>query len=108
MFSNITHVFNYECSFFTILCNTRSLKLYGLLFVPFDSLNTAINVSCSLQVLEILLEAVDFQNRKQVVPGPLVSLSLYRGRQGLPSISRRPISRPGTTAALLAGAHVPR
>jgi hypothetical protein len=45
-----------------------------------DSLNTVFKVGWSLQVLEILLEAVDFQNRKQVVPGPLVSISLYQGR----------------------------
>jgi hypothetical protein len=31
---NITHVFNYGCSLFTILCNTGSLQLYDLLFVP--------------------------------------------------------------------------
>jgi hypothetical protein len=42
-----------------------------------DSLSTVLNAGCSLQVLEISLEAVYFQNRKQVVPSPLVSISLY-------------------------------
>jgi hypothetical protein len=40
-------------------------------------LNTVLNVGCSLQILETLLEAVDFQNWNQVVPGRLVSISLY-------------------------------
>jgi hypothetical protein len=58
------------------------------------------------RVWKILLEAVDFQNRKKVILGPLVSISLYRGRKGLPSSSRQPISCPVTMAALLARVRV--
>jgi hypothetical protein len=69
-----------------------------------DSLSTVLNVGCSSQVLEILLEAVFSKSKLGSSKSFGFNKPLSRERQGLASSIHRPISRPGTMAALLASA----
>jgi hypothetical protein len=67
----ITHVFKLWMFPLHNSIQYRIITVVWPIICTIDSLNTVRNAGCSLQVLEILLEAVDFQNRKQVLPGHL-------------------------------------
>jgi hypothetical protein len=96
---------NYECSLFTVLCNTGSLQLYDLLFVPLIPW-----ILYLMPVAHCRFWKFKLSNRTQVVPGPLVSINLYRGRQGPASSICQPIlsTNHGGLARRSAGASVAR